>query len=42
VELTSLGWFTADNLPELPMKGSIARRIIDGIFPGHSGGNEAD
>lgn len=42
VELTSLGWFTADNLPELPMKGSIARRIIDAIFPGHSGGNEAD
>lgn len=42
VELTSLGWFTADDLPELPMNGSIARRAIDKIFPGHSGRNAAD
>ena len=42
VELTSLGWFSADDLPELPMNGSIARRVIDRIFPGHSGCNASD
>ena len=28
-ELDSLGWFQAASLPEIPKKGSIARRIID-------------
>ena len=28
-ELDSLGWFQAAALPEIPKKGSIARRIID-------------
>lgn len=28
-ELTSLGWFTRDNLPELPSPPSLSRRIID-------------
>ena len=28
-ELDSLGWFQASSLPEIPKKGSIARRIID-------------
>lgn len=28
-ELTSLGWFTRDNLPELPTLPSLSRRIID-------------
>lgn len=42
VELTSLGWYSADDLPELPMNGSIARRVIDQLFPGHSGCNASD
>jgi NAD+ diphosphatase len=42
VELTSLGWYSADDLPELPMNGSIARRVIDRIFPRHSGCNASD
>ena len=29
VEIESAGWFTADNLPQLPSKMSIARRLID-------------
>ncbi len=28
-ELTKAGWFTRDNLPQLPEKLSIARRLID-------------
>lgn len=28
-ELTSLGWFTRHNLPELPTPPSLSRRIID-------------
>lgn len=28
-ELETAGWFTPDNLPELPERGSIARAIID-------------
>lgn len=28
-ELETLGWFTADALPEIPPTGSIARKIID-------------
>lgn len=28
-ELTSLGWFSRDNLPELPSPPSLSRRIID-------------
>lgn len=28
-ELTSLGWFTRENLPELPSLPSLSRRIID-------------
>lgn len=28
-ELTSLGWFTRENLPELPSPPSLSRRIID-------------
>ena len=28
-ELETLGWFTADSLPEIPPHGSIARRLID-------------
>lgn len=28
-ELTSLGWFRRDNLPELPTPPSLSRRIID-------------
>jgi NAD+ diphosphatase len=29
VEILEAGWFTADNLPEIPEKPSIARRLID-------------
>ena len=32
VELTGLGWFTADDHPELPAPGSVARAVIDRIF----------
>lgn len=31
-ELSDLGWFTADNHPELPSPGSVARKVIDHIF----------
>ncbi len=34
VEIDRLGWYTADALPELPMKGSIARSIIDAFVAG--------
>jgi len=33
-EIDHLGWYTAENLPELPMKGSIARWIIDTFMAG--------
>ena len=32
VELSDLGWFTADDHPELPSPGSVAREVIDRIF----------
>ena len=32
MELSDLGWFTADNHPELPSPGSVAREVIDRIF----------
>jgi NAD+ diphosphatase len=28
-ELIDAGWFTADTLPNVPRKGSIARRLIE-------------
>lgn len=31
-ELSDLGWFTAENHPQLPAPGSIARKVIDRIF----------
>ena len=31
-ELDQMGWFSRDNLPDLPNKGSIARRILDDFF----------
>ena len=31
-ELSDLGWFTAENHPELPSPGSVARQIIDQIL----------
>jgi len=31
-ELSDLGWFTAENHPELPSPGSVARKVIDHIF----------
>ncbi len=33
-EIDHLGWYKADNLPEMPMKGSIARSIIDSFIAG--------
>lgn len=33
-ELSDLGWFTAEDHPALPAEGSVARRVIDGIFRG--------
>lgn len=33
-EIDHLDWYTADNLPEIPMKGSIARWIIDTFIAG--------
>jgi NAD+ diphosphatase len=30
-EIEDAGWFTADNLPTLPGKISIARKLIDGF-----------
>jgi len=32
VEIDHLGWYTAATLPELPLKGSIARALIDSFF----------
>ena len=29
IEVTDAGWFTADDLPLIPSKISIARRLID-------------
>jgi len=34
VEIDHLDWYTADNLPEMPMRGSIARFIIDTFVAG--------
>jgi len=34
VEIDHVGWYTAEALPELPMKGSIARSIIDAFVAG--------
>lgn len=31
-ELSEVGWFTAGDLPRLPGAGSVARRVIEGIF----------
>ena len=31
-ELSDLGWFTAEDHPELPSPGSVAREVIDRIF----------
>ena len=31
-ELDQMGWYSKDNLPELPNKGSIARRILEEHF----------
>ena len=31
-ELDQMGWYSRDNLPNLPNKGSIARRILDEFF----------
>ncbi len=33
-ELDHLGWYTVEDLPEMPMKGSIARSIIDAFISG--------
>jgi NAD+ diphosphatase len=35
-EIVDAGWFTADNLPELPGKISIARRLIDSFIARHA------
>ena len=32
-EILDARWFSLDNLPILPMRGSIARRMLEGIFP---------
>ncbi|SLM19295.1 putative NAD(+) diphosphatase [uncultured spirochete] len=34
VEIDHLDWYTANNLPEMPMRGSIARYIIDTFAAG--------
>jgi len=31
-EIEDAGWFTADNLPRIPGKISIARKLIDGFL----------
>jgi len=31
-EIEEAGWFTADNLPRIPGKISIARKLIDGFL----------
>jgi len=38
VEIDHLDWYTADNLPEMPMRGSIARSIIDRFVAGEFSG----
>jgi len=35
-EIETAGWFTLDNLPPLPGKISIARKLIDGFIAKHS------
>jgi NAD+ diphosphatase len=37
VEIASAAWFSADNMPEVPPKMSIAREIIDWFVSQHSG-----
>ncbi len=32
VELTDLGWFTAEEHPQLPLPGSVARKVIDYLW----------
>ena len=32
VELSDLGWYTAENHPELPSPGSVARKVIDSLW----------
>jgi NADH pyrophosphatase NudC (nudix superfamily) len=32
VEIAEAGWFGRDNLPPLPSRFSIARRMIDAFF----------
>ena len=34
IELESAGWYSADDLPDLPEHGSIARKIIDDFIAG--------
>ena len=34
VELSECNWFTKDNLPEIPLPGSIARKVIDSFIEG--------
>jgi NAD+ diphosphatase len=34
-EIEDAGWFTADNLPRIPGKISIARKLIDGFVGKH-------
>jgi NAD+ diphosphatase len=36
VEITEAGWFDVDNLPELPSKMSIARKLIDWYIENYS------
>jgi len=33
VEIDEAGWFSLSELPPLPRKGSIARRIIESLLP---------
>jgi NAD+ diphosphatase len=33
-EIAEAGWFTRDNLPPIPSRVSIARRLIDAFFDG--------
>jgi NAD+ diphosphatase len=35
-EIETAGWFTVDNLPPLPGKISIARKLIDGFIAKHA------
>ena len=37
VEIAQAGWFSADNMPDVPPKLSIAREIIDWFVSQHSG-----